>query len=84
MARGCTVIGTNEGGIAEAVTDAATGLLVPPGDAVALAEAMHRLSLEPGLAATLAAAAFVDVGQRLNAIRQSQALETILLDAAQA
>ncbi len=29
MARGCTVIGTDQGGIAEAVTDGATGLLVP-------------------------------------------------------
>ena len=81
MARGCAVIGTNEGGIAEAVTDLATGLLVPPGDAVALAAAMHRLSSEPDLTAGLARAAFVDVGQRLNAIRQSEALETILLDA---
>ncbi len=82
MARGCTVIGTDQGGIAEAVTDGATGLLVPPGDAVALAAAMHRLGSEPGLSIALAAAAFVDVGRRLNAFHQSRALETILLEAA--
>jgi glycosyltransferase involved in cell wall biosynthesis len=82
MAHGCMVIGTNEGGIAEAVTDAATGLLVTPGDAGSLAAAMHRLSSERDLAARLARAAFIDVGRRLNAIRQSEALETILLAAA--
>jgi glycosyltransferase involved in cell wall biosynthesis len=82
MARGCTVIGTAEGGIAEAVTDAATGLLVPPGDPEALAAAMRRLNFEPGLAARLAAAAFQMAGERLNAYRQSEALEMILLEAA--
>ena len=82
MARGCPVIGSDAGGIAEAVTNAATGLLVQPGDAGALAAAMHRLSSEPDLAARLARAAFVTVGEHLNAIRQSEALETILLEAA--
>jgi glycosyltransferase involved in cell wall biosynthesis len=83
MARGCTVIGSNQGGIAEAVTDAATGLLVPPGDADALAAAMRRLSSQPDLAADLARAAFLAVGQHLNAVHQSAALETILLEAAE-
>ncbi len=81
MARGCVVIGSDEGGIAEAVTGGATGLLVPPGDAEALATEMHRLSSDPGLAAGLAAAAFGAVGERLNAVRQSAALERILLEA---
>jgi glycosyltransferase involved in cell wall biosynthesis len=82
MARGCVVVGSNAGGIAEAVTNDATGLLVPPGDAGALAAAMHRLTSEPDLAARLAHAAFVSVSERLNAVRQSEALETILLQAA--
>ena len=81
MARGCPVIGSDEGGIAEAVTDAATGLLVPPGDADALAETMLRLSSQPDLAVRLARAAFVAVGEHLNAVRQSAALEAILLEA---
>ena len=83
MARGCAVIGSDQGGIAEAVTDAATGLLVPPGNAAALAIAMHLLSAEPELAARLAHAAFLTVGERFNAMRQSAALETILLAAAE-
>jgi colanic acid/amylovoran biosynthesis glycosyltransferase len=81
MARGCTVIGSDEGGIAEAVTDAATGLLVRPGDPGALADAIHRLHSDPPLAARLARDAFQAVGERFNAYRQSEALETILLAA---
>jgi glycosyltransferase involved in cell wall biosynthesis len=82
MARGCVVIGSDAGGIAEAVTNAATGLLVPAGDAGALAAAMHQLSSEPDLAADLARAAFASVAEHLNAHRQSAVLETILLEAA--
>jgi glycosyltransferase involved in cell wall biosynthesis len=82
MARGCAVIGTDEGGIAEAIADGSTGLLVPPGDAEALAAAIHRMCVEPELARRLAGAAFVAVGEHLNAVRQSAALETILLEAA--
>jgi glycosyltransferase involved in cell wall biosynthesis len=82
MASGCVVIGTNEGGIAEAVTDSVTGLLVAPGDAEALAAAMHRLSSDPETAGRLGRAAFLAVGQRMNALRQSEVLEGILLKAA--
>lgn len=83
MARGCTIIGSNEGGIAEAVTNAATGILVPPDDANALAAAMHRVATEPALAPYLSQAAFLAVGEHLNAVRQSEVLETILLQAAE-
>jgi glycosyltransferase involved in cell wall biosynthesis len=82
MASGCPVVGTGGGGIAEAIIDAETGLLVPPGDAAALAAAMRRLSTDPGLAARLARAAFLAVSQRLNAFQQSAILEAILLEAA--
>ncbi len=82
MARGCVVIGTAEGGIAEAVSDDVTGVLVPPGDAAALAAAMRGLSTDPARASRLAAAAFQAAGEHLNATRQSALLETILLEAA--
>ena len=82
MARGCAVVGTNEGGIAEAITDGLTGLLTPPGDAASLAAAMHRLVSEPDLAPRLAGAAFAAASEHLNAWRQSSALEAILLAAA--
>ncbi len=84
MAHGCTVIGTDQGGIAEAITDGETGLLVPPGDPMALASAMHRLTASPDLAQGLAASGFEFVGRRLNALVQSAALEAIVLEAAAA
>ena len=49
MAQGCPVIGSDLGGIAEAIRHDQTGLLVAPGDAAALARAMSRLTREPGL-----------------------------------
>lgn len=79
MAQGCPVIGSNQGGIAEAVTHDRTGLLVPPGDAVALAEAMRRLVSTSALRQALAEAAFHHVRTRLNASIQSAALERLLL-----
>jgi colanic acid/amylovoran biosynthesis glycosyltransferase len=81
MAAGCVVIGSNEGGIAEAVINAQTGLLVEPGDPNALAAAMHHLSSEPDTA-RFAHAAFLAAREHFNALRQSEVLETILLEAA--
>lgn len=57
MAAGTPVIASRLGGLAEAVTDGETGLLVPPGDPHALAAAIRRLAAEPALGARLAAAA---------------------------
>jgi glycosyltransferase involved in cell wall biosynthesis len=57
MAAGCGVIATRTGGIPEIITDGEDGLLVPPGDAGALAQAIDRLADDPGLCARLAAAA---------------------------
>lgn len=82
MAHGCLVIGTDQGGIAEAVRHNTTGLLAPPGDAAALAAVMHRASTEPGLAPRLSQTAFTWARARLNALYQSELLERILLDAA--
>jgi len=55
MACGCAVVASNVGGNPELVTDGQTGLLFPPGDATALAAALHRLIADPSLRATLAA-----------------------------
>ena len=78
MAAGCAVIGSNEGGIAEAVRDDDTGLLVPPGDSVALADAMRRVG-DPAVRHRLAAAGFRSAGISLNARVQSARLENIML-----
>jgi glycosyltransferase involved in cell wall biosynthesis len=79
MAAGCAVIGSNEGGIAEAVRDDDTGLLVPPGNCVALADAMRRIG-DPAVRHRLALAGFRSAGVSLNARVQSAKLENILLE----
>jgi L-malate glycosyltransferase len=53
MAAGAPVVSTRVGGTPEAVEDGVTGLLVPPGDAGALARAINRLLSDPDLAARL-------------------------------
>jgi glycosyltransferase involved in cell wall biosynthesis len=59
-----------------------TGLLVPPGDAAALADAMRRLVSEPELRHGLGRAAFAYASESLDARVQSVALENLLLEVA--
>ena len=66
--------------MAEAVQDGRTGLLVPPGDPIALADAMHRLVSEQQLRNELGQAAFLFASSHLNAYIQSAALENLLLE----
>jgi glycosyltransferase involved in cell wall biosynthesis len=80
MAQACPIIGSAQGGIAEAVQHGQTGLLVSPGDPIALAEAMHRLVSEPQLRHRLGQTAFAVVRAHLNARVQSAALENLLLE----
>ncbi len=53
MACGTAVVGSRVGGIPEVVADGETGLLVPPGDPVALAGALNALVTDPGRAAEM-------------------------------
>ena len=57
MAMGAAVVTTPVGAIPDAIEDGVTGLLVPAGDAPALAAAIARLLGDPGLRARLADAA---------------------------
>ena len=49
MAAGKAVVASRVGGIPEAVVDQETGLLVPPADSGALAEAVRKLLQDPDL-----------------------------------
>lgn len=53
MAAGLPVVSTDVGGIGEAVEDQVSGLLVPPGDAVALGNALVRVLADRALSARL-------------------------------
>jgi glycogen(starch) synthase len=57
MAAGLPVIASRVGGIPALIDHDVNGLLVPPGDAAALAAAITRVLTEPDTAARLAAAA---------------------------
>ena len=46
-ASGLPVVAARSGGAAEAVIENETGLLVPPDDPAALAQALHRLLIDP-------------------------------------
>jgi glycosyltransferase involved in cell wall biosynthesis len=64
MALGTPVVATRVGGTPEVVTDGQTGLLVPPGDPAALADALSRLLADAALRTRLAAAATEHVRTR--------------------
>lgn len=56
MASGIPVVATPVGGIPEVIKDGENGFLVPPADAVALAEVLRRVWENPGRASTIGAA----------------------------
>jgi glycosyltransferase involved in cell wall biosynthesis len=66
MACGKPVIGSDVGGIPFVVRDDETGLLVPPGDEVALAKACARLLSDPEATAALAARGERSVRERFS------------------
>jgi glycosyltransferase involved in cell wall biosynthesis len=72
MAMGKPVIATQVGGVEEVVQPGATGLLVPPGNADALAEAIVRLLDDPPFAMRLAEAAYRLVSQHYNVDRMAR------------
>jgi glycogen synthase len=55
MAAGLPVVATRVGGIPEVVDESRTALLVSPGDALSLADAIRRVLTDPALAARLGA-----------------------------
>ena len=81
LAVGTPVLATATGGVAEVVEDGGNGLLVPPGDAEALAEAVRRFFADAELRERLRAAAAPSV-EAYSAEQVYGKLEAILEQAA--
>jgi glycosyltransferase involved in cell wall biosynthesis len=79
MALGCPVIGSSHPAVTEGFVAGTSGVMVPEGDGVALAAAMLALNADPARRHALGQAARLFATERLNARRQSAALEDLLL-----
>ncbi len=79
MASGLAVIGSAVAGIPEVIVPETTGLLVPPGDAGALADAITRLADGAALRRTLAANARAHVVERFDRTRAVHAIAPLFL-----
>jgi glycosyltransferase involved in cell wall biosynthesis len=82
MAAGRPVVASNTGGIPEIVADGDTGLLVPPGNPTALAEAIASLLSDPARARAMGARGRQRVRERFlveTAVQRHQKLYESLL-----
>jgi glycosyltransferase involved in cell wall biosynthesis len=77
MAAGCPVVATRVGGIPDVITDGVDGVLVPPGDPEALAQAIGRILRDPAYARALGNAARETVANRYAAARSLERLEQL-------
>lgn len=77
MAFGRPVVASAAGGITDWCADGDTGLLVPPGDAEALAHAVARLLVSPELAARFGAAGSLRVAREFSAEAHLEALDGV-------
>jgi glycosyltransferase involved in cell wall biosynthesis len=81
MAAGAPVVATGVSGIPELVTDEENGLLVPPDDPRALADALVRLHGDPALAARVAEAGQRTVRERFDGDRLARRLAQLFEEA---
>jgi glycosyltransferase involved in cell wall biosynthesis len=77
MASGLPVVATDVSGTSQVVIDGESGLLVPPGDAEALAEAMNRLLSDPALASRMAVSGRERVSASFAASAQAEHLAAL-------
>ncbi|MBK9118898.1 MAG: glycosyltransferase family 4 protein [Phycisphaerales bacterium] len=78
MALGLPVVGTAAGGVGEIITPGETGLLVPPNDVSAMAEAIRMLCSDRALCERLGAAARASIVTHYDAAIGAQRLRNVL------
>ncbi len=81
MTAGLPVIASNVGGIPALIDDGRNGLLVPPGDSEALAEAIGRVIRDAAWARQLGQRAAAGIGSRFGAQAMVQAVEAVYREA---
>lgn len=77
MAAGRPVVGSRVGGIPEMVVEGETGLLVPPKNPAALADAIWRIAADPLSAATMSMGARRNAAERFSIEAHGQALQDV-------
>jgi glycosyltransferase involved in cell wall biosynthesis len=75
MSTGMAIVATTAGGTPEAITDGETGLLVPPADSAAMAEAVRRLAEDRPLRLRLGRTAAAAARERFSFERYIERLE---------
>jgi glycogen(starch) synthase len=77
MGCGAPVVASDAGGLPEVVQDGVTGFVVPKGDAAALADAIDKLLLDPGLRQRMAIASRTRALQLFDWERTAERLEAL-------
>jgi glycosyltransferase involved in cell wall biosynthesis len=83
MAAAVPVIGSDIGGIGEAVEHNCTGFLVPPADPGAIVAAARRLLGDPALRSRMGLAGRTAATEHFSAVAQSRTLEDTLIEVSQ-
>ena len=81
LAAGKAVVGSRAGGIPEEIGDPSCGVLVPPGNELALADALEKLLKEPSLRHEMGVNAFRRASQRFREAPYFQAVVERVFDA---
>jgi glycosyltransferase involved in cell wall biosynthesis len=81
MALGVPVVASDVGGIPEIIEDGVSGVLVPPGDDRALADAIRRLLDDDELRGRISAAGLRSVRERFDVARLTRSIEQQLDEA---
>jgi glycosyltransferase involved in cell wall biosynthesis len=79
MAAGLPVVASDVGGLRDLIANGRTGVLVPPGNPEALADALELLVANPAAAAAIGRAARLDVHQRYSFDRMTASFEDLYL-----
>ncbi len=80
MSAGCPVVASAVGGLRESIVDGESGILVTPGDAHSLADAIERIASNPRLAAELGAAAQARTRELYSLERMARRNEALYLE----